>query len=58
MNLPDNWADKEAGDLFKAAFPPPPPNLVLRLNWEQRQAWKVLVEVFGEDQVEVLEGWQ
>ena len=57
MNLPDNWSDKAAGDLFEAAFPAPPPNLALRLDWKQRQAWKVLVEVFGPDQVELLEDY-
>jgi len=58
MKLSDNWTDKSTGDLFRAAFPPPPPNLALRLNWEQRQAWKVLVEVFGADQVTILEDGQ
>jgi len=44
------------GDPFatKIRLPKPEPlDPVLGLRWEQRRAWKVLVEVFGEDQVEV-----
>lgn len=58
IDLPDNWSDKSAGDLFEAAHPSPPSprhNLALALNWKQRQAYKVLVEVFGEDQVELVD---
>jgi len=33
---------------------PEPMDPVLGLRWEQRQAWKVLVEVFGEGEVELV----